>query len=194
MEIDTETVEKLEDLQCNFLRILLATPASTPRAALLWDCGAVRIKYRIMEKKLVFLHYIMKQGKSSLARQIIEEQRNMNFPGLFQECKLFIEKLKLVDPFQLDMSAIEWKRIVKKAILTANEEELKEEITKKYKKLMKSDLVEEEFGRKVYISKLHLQQARTKFKFRSSMTQHVKMNQRNNKEYADKLWKCDECG
>ena len=123
-----------------------------------------------MEKKLVFLHYIMKQGKSSLARQIIEEQRNMNFPGLFQECKLFIEKLKLVDPFQLDMSAIEWKRIVKKAILTANEEELKEEITKKYKKLMKSDLVEEEFGRKEYISKLNLQQARTKFKFRSSMT------------------------
>jgi hypothetical protein len=59
---------------------------------------------------------------------------------------------------------------------------------------MKSDLVEEEFGRKEYISKLNLQQARTKFKFRSSLTQHVKINQRNNEEYADKLWKCDECG
>ena len=194
MEIDTESVEKLENLQCDFLRILLATPASTPRAALLWDCGAVKVKYRIIEKKLIFLHYIMKQSEESLARQIIFEQRNNGFPGLFQECKQFIEELKIVDPFQIDMSALEWKKIVKRAIQTVNEDELKEEIRKKYKKLMKSDLVDEEFGRKKYISNLNLQQARTKFKFRSSMTQNVKMNQRNNKEYADKLWKCDECG
>ena len=32
------------------------------------------------------------------------------------------------------------------------------------------------------------------FKFRSSMTQHVKMNQKNNEEYAAALWKCEECG
>ena len=84
--------------------------------------------------------------------------------------------------------------MVKEAIRKANEKELKEEITSKYKKLMKSELVEEEFGRKEYIGKLNLQQARTKFKFRSSMTQHVRMNQKSNKEYADKLWKCEECG
>ena len=90
------------------------------------------------------------------------------------------------------MSKQEWKRIVKKAIVTANTKELKEEI--KYKKLRNSELVNEDFGRKDYINNLDLLQARTMFKFRSSMTQHVKMNQKSNKSYADALWRCDECG
>ena len=54
-----------------------------------------------------------------------------------------------------------------------------------------SKLAKEEFGRKSYIRDLDLQQARTKFKFRTSMTQHVKMNQKSN---APTLWKCEECG
>ena len=61
IEIKAETIEKLEDLQSSFLRILLATPASTPRAALVWDCGAIKMKFRIMQNKLVFLHYIMQK-------------------------------------------------------------------------------------------------------------------------------------
>ena len=40
----------------------------------------------------------------------------------------------------------------------------------------------EQFERKNYIRKLNLQQARTKFKYRCSMTQHVKMNQKNNQQ------------
>jgi hypothetical protein len=45
IEIDKTTMDMLEDLQCNFLRILLSTPASTPRAALVWDCGTLRMKF-----------------------------------------------------------------------------------------------------------------------------------------------------
>ena len=52
----------------------------------------------------------------------------------------------------------------------------------------------EQFERKNYIRKLNLQQARTKFKYRCSMTQHVKMNQKNNQQYAEALWRCEECG
>ena len=44
------------------------------------------------------------------------------------------------------------------------------------------------------VKNLDLQQARTKFKFRTSMTQHVKHNQKNNESYAAALWKCEECG
>ena len=83
---------------------------------------------------------------------------------------------------------------MKEAIIKANSDELKDEITNKYKKLNKSELEGEDFGRKDYIKNLNLHQARTKFKFRSSMTQHVKMNQKNNKEYAEEMWKCNECG
>ena len=41
IEIDKETVNKLEDLQYNFMRILLATPSSTPKAALAWGLGEI---------------------------------------------------------------------------------------------------------------------------------------------------------
>ena len=194
VEIDKQTLDKLEDLQCNFLRILLSTPASTPRAALVWDCGTWRMKFRIMEKKLIFLHYIISQNDDSLAHQILYEQKKNKWPGLVEECNKFIEDLNILDPFQISLSKNEWKRMVKGAITKANSDELKEEITTKYKKLKKSDLVEEEFVRKDYIKNLCLQQARTKFKFRSSMTQHVKMNQKNNYEYAEALWRCGECG
>ena len=187
IEIKEETIEKLEDLQSSFLRILLATPASTPRAALVWDCGAIKMKFRIMQNKLVFLHYIMQQSEKSLARQILYEQHEQNYPGLVQECRKFVNDLGILNPLEVELSDQEWKRMVKEAIRKANEKELKEEITSKYKKLMKSELVEEEFGRKEYIGKLNLQQARTKFKFRSSMTQHVRMNQKSNKEYSEKL-------
>ena len=84
--------------------------------------------------------------------------------------------------------------MVKTAINAANAMELKHEITEKYKKLKNSDLVNEEFSRKEYLKKLNIQQARTKFKFRCSMTQHVKMNQKSNPQYAESLWRCEECG
>ena len=194
LEIDKGTMDKLEDLQYNFIRILLATPTSTPQAALVWDCGVLKMKYRIMESKLNFLHYIICQDEESLAHQILVEQNSENFPGLAKECKNFIKELNIVDPFEIELSKHEWKKIVKNAVTKANTEELKHEIKEKYKKLEKSDLVKEEFGRKEYLKVLNIQQARTKFKFRCSMTQHVKMNQKGNEQYAKALWRCEECG
>ena len=178
VEIDEETIGKLDDLQCNFLRILLATPASTPRAALAWDCGMLKMKYRIMQMKLNFLHYILNQNEDSLAHQILMEQKMNGFPGLVQECAQFSKDLEILDPFEHWLTTQEWKRIVKNATTEANEKELKHEIKEKYKKLKKSDLAKEEFGRKSYLRNLSLQEARTMFKYRSSMTQHVKMNQK----------------
>ena len=123
-----------------------------------------------MEEKLIFLHYIISQNDDSLAHQILYEQKKNKWPGLVQECNKFIEDMHILDPFQTSLSKNEWKRIVKKALNKANSDELKEEITTKYKKL------------KDYIKNLSLQHARTKFKFRSSMKEHVKMNQKNNIE------------
>ena len=68
--------------------------------------------------------------------------------------------------------------MVKAAITEANEIELKYDIKEKYKKLKTSDLAKEEFGRKSYFKNLSLQESRTMFKYRCSMTQHVKMNQK----------------
>ena len=83
--------------------------------------------------------------------------------------------------------------MVKKTINAANAMELKHEIKEKCKMLKNPDLVNEEFSRKEYLKKLNIQQGRTKFKFRCSMTQHVKINQKSNPQYAESLWRCEEC-
>ena len=49
-DIDKSTLDSLEDLQYTMYRVLLSCPKSTPRAALLWDMGGVKMKYRIMMK------------------------------------------------------------------------------------------------------------------------------------------------
>ena len=83
--------------------------------------------------------------------------------------------------------------MVKKAILKANENELREEISQS-KKLKNSKIIEENFGIKKYIHELTLKESRTLFKHRCKITQYVKVNFKNDKNYARKLWKCDHCG
>ena len=57
-----------------------------------------------MEKKLIFLHYIISQNDDSLAHQILYEQKKNKWPGLVQECNKFIEDLNILDPFQMSLS------------------------------------------------------------------------------------------
>ena len=137
IDIDKKTIEKLEDIQDNFLRILLATPASTPKAALAWDCGALRIKFRIIQMKMNFLHYVLTQNDDSLAHQVLMEQKEKDFPGLVKECEQFAKDLKILNPFEYSLSTNEWKNMVKKAIKEENSKELKSEICEKYKKIEK---------------------------------------------------------
>ena len=56
-----------------------------------------------------------------------------------------------------------------------------------------SDLPKEEFGRKLYLEELDLTSARTKFKFRTKMSQFVKMNYSSSPEYSQDLWRCHSC-
>ena len=106
-----------------------------------------------MEKKLIFLNHIMNQSEESLAMQMLLEQEEKGYLGLAQECKQFYLEPGILDQFEIKMTEKEWKPIVKKAILNANEKHLKNEKYVKYKKLKNSELmVGEEFARKAYIN------------------------------------------
>ena len=63
----------------------------------------------------------------------------------------------------------------------------------KYKKCVKSFLVDETFQVRDYISTMLPHDARTMFKYRTSMTEHVKMNYSSDPKYKADLWKCDSC-
>ena len=68
------------------------------------------------------------------------EQEARGYPVLAQECRKCYDELGILDPFEIEMTEKEWKRIVKKAVLEANEKHLKNQINNKYKKLTNSEL------------------------------------------------------
>ena len=105
-------------------------------------------------------------------------------PGLVSECKEYIYKYRLPNILKVSMTHNEWKAKVKKMIKQENEKEIKEEMLKS-KKLEDSDLIKEDFGRKPYLEELNLTSARTKFKFRTKMSQFVKPLQNTHKTCGD---------
>ena len=64
---------------------------------------------------------------------------------------------------------------------------------KKYQKLKTSELIDENFETKPYIKKLTVNEARALFKHRTKMTRFTKFNYKNNAQYANQLWKCENC-
>jgi hypothetical protein len=85
-----------------------------------------------------------------------------------------------------------WKTLVKKAIADANEKEIRES-SKTYKKMENKIEDEEKFKCKDYLTSMPLSQARTLFKHKYSMTEHVKMNYKGDPAFSKLLWKCQDC-
>jgi hypothetical protein len=59
-----------------------------------------------------------------------------------------------------------------------------------YRKLEETELLAEDFGRQPYLKKLNLEGARTKFNYRTKMTQFVKLNYTSDPKYSEDhvLW------
>jgi hypothetical protein len=182
----------LDDLQNQMYRTLLCVPKSTPMPALCWDMGGILMKYRIMQKKLVFLSHLKNLDKSTLARQVLDVQVQHRMDGLVQEFLTFCAELKIPNIVWEEIPHEKWKIIVGKAIKLKNEETLVAKMMNS-KKIQKSDMVTETFKRRDYISNMLLSDSRTMFQYRSSMTEHVKMNYSSDPKYKAELWKCDSC-
>ena len=192
VEIGNDTIDKLEELQNTFFRSLLSVPRTTPKPALIWELGCLKMKWRIIQQKLIFMNHILHLEPESLAWQVQEIEDKENLPGLTQECKEQIEKLNLPSIFKVNIPKLTWNKIVKKAIEKANENEIRETMMT-YKKLKNRKIVSDRYGMKEYAKTLYLHEARLIFKHRTSMTQYVKLNYKGNKRYEAEGWKCDDC-
>ena len=87
----------------------------------------------------------------------------------------------------------QWKMFLKTKIGDMNREYLLDRVKSNYKKLDHKVLESEHFGQKSYLSDLHLDQARLKFRLRSFMTKTIKMNFPSDETYKSQLWKCVHC-
>ena len=192
MEIDEHTLNKLEEMQNILYRSLFNVPHTTPKAALAWEVGGMMMKFRIIMNKLIFVNHIQNLDENTLAKQILTAQTYEDLPGLKRETEEFIAELGLPNCFTSRINKNSWKQLVKKAVNGANEEELRRKM-ESYKKVNKKVLQDEKFGFKPYLSNLSLDKARTLFKHKYAMTEHIKMNFKGNPSYARTLWKCSHC-
>ena len=163
LDIEEETLNKLEELQNSFYRNLLNVPFTTPKPALIWEVAGVKMKYRIMMSKLLFLHHIVSLDSGSLAKQIQISQQRTQTPGLTSEVQGFMEELDLPNCLEIKFTKAKWKNLVKKAIHKANENEIRQSL-EPYKKVKHLNIGDDKFECKQYLSTLPLEKARIMFK------------------------------
>ena len=63
-------INTLQNFQDGFIRSALKLAESIPKALLTWDIGLMPMKWRIAQKKLIFLNNLMKRDISNLAKHI----------------------------------------------------------------------------------------------------------------------------
>ena len=163
-------------------------------AALNWDCGMLSMEYRVYQKKIMFLYYLVHLDDDSLAGQIFCTQKEHNLPGFVKEGRdllKFFSLPNIVDD-KIVVSKHQWKVMVKRAVNSKYEKLLQSKI-QQLSKLKNGSMSEEHFEEKRYINEMSMIDARTLFRVRS-LTTNVRMNQRTDKENAKNLWKCSECG
>ena len=92
----------------------------------------------------------------------MEDQRQRR-PGLTSEVRSLVEELELPNLFEHTIPPTMWKNMVKKAVIRANEDEVKKVLVS-YKKPKNKNIVNEKYGLKPYMKTLSVYEARTIFK------------------------------
>ena len=87
-EINKKEIKLLDEHQDTFVRALLQLPLSTPKASLRAAFGLLGMAWRVKEAKVLMVMAIRGQEEGGLAREVLEEQLAMGFPGLGHfDCK-----------------------------------------------------------------------------------------------------------
>ena len=120
-DITDKEIKLLDDQQDTFCRALLQVPVSTPKASLRAAFGLVDMSHRVKEAKVLLVKAIRTQEEGQLAREVLQEQLAMGFPGLGMEVRDICKELGLPDVTVMDVE----KDKVRKTIQLSNLAKLK---------------------------------------------------------------------
>ena len=189
-EMTNDTLKELENTQLRFYRSLLAVGSGCPTPLLYWETGGLLMKYRILKKKLLFIHHVATLPTDALAREVYDTQRKLNLPGIYKDCEAFLIKagVTALEAF----SSPQWKKFVKKTIAKMNRDELVKQM-RSYKKINQADFTERQQQVQLYMKNLKVSEARLRFKIESGMTPTVRMNFMNDEGYRSQQWVCPGC-
>ena len=191
-DISDRRVEELDKLQIMFLKCLFSVGSGCPTPLLLSETGMMSMQWRILEKKLLFLHHVSTLPDNALAKQIYQVQSKLNLPGLVRECREFLIEHHIGDTRAYTKA--QWKKLIKGKIGCQNKLSILNKVKNQgYKKVNLDELKDEDFQPKKYLSELSVTKARLRFKIKSQMTPTVKMNFQSDTQYKLDLWACPGC-
>ena len=149
------------------------------------------MEFRILQKKLLFLHHVATLPEDSLAREVFQVQEDLNLPGLLQDCQEFLVKNGISNFFKY--SKTQWKTLVKAEILKLNKARVLQKMIG-YKKINYEKHLNEPYQLQPYLKNLNIADARLRYKLKTHMTPTIMMNFPSDVKFSEQLWTCTGCG
>ena len=112
-EIPKKAVNILNSLQNSFFCSLFGTSKGCPIPAYYWDTGSLTAENFIIQKKLLFYFHLSNLEEDSLAKEILNIQKEKELPGLALECKQYLTDLDIESEPE-SMTKNQWKRTIQK--------------------------------------------------------------------------------
>ena len=101
MEVHEHTEMRLDAIQDLFGRVLLQVPQSSPRLATCAALGLQGMQWRLWEAKILLVLAIWRQEDGCLAREVLQEQVRMGWPGLGSEVQAICQAIGIQDATSL---------------------------------------------------------------------------------------------
>ena len=174
ISIDDSHIKLLQDFQERFIRRILRLANSVPKVMLEFDTGMPPMKWRIAQRKLIFVNRIMAKPVNNITRKVLMQETIHKIKGLATESRTLCLSLGLPSVMTSEVTKNEIKQAIKARI--------REECLKRMQEGSKSkDRVDLNPDETQYLQRLSLSNCRVYFRYRSRCIALVKMNQKGNK-------------
>ena len=183
-EISANTVKKLNQLQCWYLRLALQVGPGAARASLLWDTASWDMDLRIFREKILLVLHIRSMDSNSFANLIYEEQKTKQWPGLAKEASIICQSLNIEECNQTGLDKQNYMKLVKAAINLENERRLRLLAHGKCQRI-----VGEDYGKKEYITNKNIFRVRQQYRARFGLEKFAG-NYSNDQRFASSEWLC----
>ena len=104
---DIRTLEKTDEI---LLSTVLECEANTSNAFRYLKLGVYPVRYEIMKRKILFLHYILQQEKSSMIYKVLQATRdNPTKNDFVKTCESYLSQLKSLSLSQMSNVKVDCK-------------------------------------------------------------------------------------
>ena len=93
--ISQKTVDQLDEIQNQYVRVQMKTPQSCAKVLLRAETSFLGMKHRLWKEKLLYVIQLKRLSETSLAKEIYEEQKEQGWPGLAKEVSEICQKVGL---------------------------------------------------------------------------------------------------